>query len=44
MQTEGPQQCQEVAAPFGLAMTLVLSGRLVQTLSYSVGTIKPDLL
>jgi hypothetical protein len=29
---------------FGLAMTLVLSGRLVQVLPYSVCTIKSDLL
>jgi hypothetical protein len=44
MQTEGPEQCQEIAAPFGLATTLVLSGRLVQALPYSVCTIKSDLL
>ena len=44
MQTESPQQCQEIATPFGLATTLVLSGCLVQALPYSVCTIKSDLL
>ena len=44
MHTEGPEQCQDIAAPFGLATTLVLSARLVQALPYSVCTIKSDLL
>jgi len=28
MQTECPEQCQEIAAPFGFAMTLVLTMKL----------------
>jgi len=43
VQNEAARQRREIATPSGLAMTSVLSGRLVQALPYSACTIKSDL-